>query len=376
MLTRHSVKLSALNNFIKHKNVKAPLVLLALAVLSGGLSCGKRKPPLPPAGRVIQRTEATGFQRGNQVILSWKMPARNAADNNVQNIKRVDIYRLAEPLSSPLTLSEEEFATRSVLIATVPITDVDFGLKTLSYADTLELAGQPSRLRYAIRFVNASGQKASFSNFLLIEPAAKVAGTPTSLSAAVSQDAISLAWETPQANADGTTPVNLLGYNVYRSEAKTEAGKILNKTPITEIKFPDRFFEFDKEYFYFVRAVSVGTGGVPIESSESNIVTVKPKDTFAPSAPASITLAATPTTISIFFPTNPENDVTGYKIYRSEDPALDKAKWKLLTLNLLETNTFQDSEVTSGKTYYYYLTATDKFGNVSEPSEVVSETIQ
>jgi hypothetical protein len=168
----------------------------------------------------------------------------------------------------------------------------------------------------------------------------------------------------------------LLGYNVYRSEAKTEAGKILNKTPITEIKFPDRFFEFDKEYFYFVRAVSVGTGGVPIESSESNIVTVKPKDTFAPSAPASITLAATPTTISIFFPTNPENDVTGYKIYRSDDPAIDKAKWKLLTLNLLETNTFQDSEVTSGKTYYYYLTATDKFANVSEPSEVVSETIQ
>jgi hypothetical protein len=376
MLKPRSVKLSALNNFIKHKNVKAPLVLLALAVLIGCLSCGKRKPPLPPTSRVIQRTEATGFQRGNQVILSWKMPARNAADNNVQNIKRVDIYRLAEPLSSPLTLSEEEFATRSVLIATVPITDADFALKTLSYADTLEFAGQPSRLRYAIRFVNASGQKASFSNFLLIEPAAKAAGAPTSLSAVVSQNAISLAWNSPQANADGSTPVNLLGYNVYRSEAKTEAGKILNKTPITEIKFPDRFFEFDKEYFYFVRAVSVGTGGVPIESSESNIVTVKPKDTFAPSAPASITLAATPTTISIFFPTNPENDVTGYKIYRSEDPALDKAKWKLLTLNLLETNTFQDSEVTSGKTYYYYLTATDKFGNVSEPSEVVSETIQ
>ena len=46
-----------------------------------------------------------------------------------------------------------------------------------------------------------------------------------------------------------------------------------------------------------------------------------------------------------------------------------------MTLNLLETNTFQDIEVTSGKTYHYYLTATDKFGNVSEPSEVVSETI-
>ncbi len=376
MLTIHSVKLSRLSNFIKHKQVKAPLLLLALVVLSLGLSCGKRKPPVPPTGRVVQRVEATGFQRGNQVILSWKMPARNAADNNVQNIKRVDIYRLAEPLSSPLTLSEEEFATRSVLIGTVPVTDADFALKTLSYADTLQFAGQPSRLRYAIRFVNSSGQKASFSNFLLVEPAAKVAGVPTSLSAAVSQDAISVEWKSPAANADGSTPANLFGYNIYRSESKTDAAKILNKTPVTDVKFPDRFFEFDKEYFYFVRAVSVGTGGVPIESSESNIVNVNPKDTFAPSAPASVTLAATPTTISIFFPTNPENDVTGYRIYRSTDANLTKADWTLLTPNLLDTNTFQDNGVESGKTYYYYLTATDKFGNVSEPSDVVSETVQ
>ncbi len=375
MLTPQSVKLSALNKYIKHKKVKAPMVLMALAVLSG-MSCGKRKPPVPPSGRVVQRAEATGFQRGNQVILSWKMPARNAAKNNVQNIKRVDIYRLAEPLSSPLTLSEEEFAARSVLIATVPVTDADFALKTLSYADKLEFAGQPVRLRYAVRFVNSSGQKASFSNFLLIEPAAKVAGAPASLSVAVSQDAISLAWDVPAENADGSKPANLLGYNVYRSESKTEAGKILNKTPVTDNKFPDHFFEFEKEYFYFVRAVSVGTGGVPIESTESNIVTVKPKDTFAPSAPASITLAASPTTISIFFPTNPENDVTGYRIYRSDDASLAKAQWKLLTPNLLDTNTFQDNDVETGKTYYYYLTATDKFGNVSEPSEIVSETIQ
>ncbi|MEO7673773.1 MAG: fibronectin type III domain-containing protein [Pyrinomonadaceae bacterium] len=352
------------------------MIALALVLLSGGLSCGKRKPPVPPSGRVMQRAEATGFQRGNQVILSWKMPARNAANNNVQNITRVDIYRLAEPLSSPLTLSEEEYAARSVLIATVPVTDADFALKTLSYTDTLELAGQPSRLRYAVRFVNASGQKASFSNFALIEPAAKVASAPTSLSTNVSQDAISLIWEPSAANADGSTPASLLGYNVYRSDSKTEAGKILNKTPVTEARFADRFFEFGKEYFYFVRAISVGSGGLPIESLESNLVAVTPKDTFPPSAPASITLAASPTTISIFFPTNPENDVAGYSIYRSTEPNLKKSEWNLLTPTLLETNTFQDANVVSGTTYYYYLTATDKFGNVSAVSEIVSETIR
>ena len=38
-------------------------------------------------------------------------------------------------------------------------------------------------------------------------------------------------------------------------------------------------------------------------------------------------------------------------------------------------NTFQDTRVESGKTYYYYLTAVDKAGNVSGTSEVVSETV-
>ncbi len=171
------------------------------------------------------------------------------------------------------------------------------------------------------------------------------------------------------------TPVSLLGYNVYRSGSDTVPGRLLNKTPVLGTSFADEFFEFDKPLFYFVRAVSVGTGGEPIESSESNILKIVAKDTFAPGPPAAITLAATPTTISIFFATNPEKDIAGYRIYRSEDASLDKTKWELLTSELLTTNTLQDSRVESGKTYYYFLTATDKAGNISGPSDVVSETV-
>jgi hypothetical protein len=363
-----------LSTAVKLRSAKAPLAVIAVALLIG-LSCGKRKPPLPPTERVIQRVEITGFQRGNQVILSWKMPARNASQNSLVNINRADIYRLAEPLSSPQGLSEEEFASRSTLVATLNIRESDFGLKTLNYTDTLQFAGQPARLRYAIRFVNASGQKAAFSNFFLLEPAARVAAAPTSLSAVITQDAVQLTWQAPTANVDGSTPASLLGYNVYRSSSADVPGKLLNKTPTSDTKFEDEFFEFDKTLFYFVRSVSVGTGGEPIESSESNILQILPKDTFAPSPPAAITLAATPTTISIFFATNPEKDVTGYRIYRSEDANLDKTKWELLTTEILSTNTYQDSRVQSGKTYYYYLTAVDKAGNVSEPSDVVSETV-
>lgn len=303
------------------------------------------------------------------------MPARNAPKSTITNISRADIYRLAEPLTSPLQLSEEEFSNRSTLIAALVITDADFGGKTLNYKDTLEFAGQAARLRYAIRFVNSSGQKAGFSNALLIEPTSKVASNPTTLSADASQDAIRLKWVPSQSNIDGSTPTSLVGYNVYRSTSQKEPGKLLNRTPVTASSFDDEFFEFGKDYYYFVRAVSVGTQAEPIESAESNIVKFRAIDIFAPAPPSAITVAAAPTTISIFWAVNIEKDVVGYKIYRSEDVDLTKEKWTLLTPELLKTNAFQDTKVESGKTYHYFLTATDKFGNISDTSEIVSEVV-
>jgi fibronectin type 3 domain-containing protein len=53
---------------------------------------------------------------------------------------------------------------------------------------------------------------------------------------------------------------------------------------------------------------------------------------------------------------------------------LKKSDWTLLNAEPIKINTFQDTQVESGKTYYYYLTAIDTTGNISEPSEIVSET--
>ena len=148
-----------------------------------------------------------------------------------------------------------------------------------------------------------------------------------------------------------------------------------NREPVQRAEYRDETFEFENEYFYFVRAVSLGPDGEQVESSESNIIEVSPVDTFPPSAPVAITIAASPNTVSIFFPANPEPDVAGYSIYRSTDPDLPLEDWELLTPELSTVTTFQDNNVESGKTYYYYVTATDIFKNVSPPSEVVNETV-
>ncbi|MFV0389881.1 MAG: fibronectin type III domain-containing protein [Pyrinomonadaceae bacterium] len=345
-----------------------------LILLSLFAACGKRMPPLPPVEQVPQRVDIFGEQIGTQVVLNWRMPSRNAPDGSVLNIARVDVYRLAEPLSSPLTLTEEEFDTQSTLISTIPVSVKDFALKEMTFTDTLKFAGQAARLRYAVRFVNSSGQKAAYSNFYLIEPISAVAKRPNNLTAKLSQAEIRLAWNAPEENEDGTKPPNVLGYNVYRSSTGGENAMKLNAAPVTDTHFSDTLFEFEKSYEYFVRTVSLGNEAIPVVSLESNVLLIEPKDTFAPSPPNSITIAAAPNSISIFFASNIESDINNYKIYRSTERDSPVENWQLLTPNGIETTTYQDKKIEPGKTYYYYITATDKDGNVSMPSEVVSET--
>ena len=343
-------------------------------------ACGKRRPPLPPVERVQQRTELlSGAQQGNQVILSWPAPQRNAPNSSVQSIRRIDVYRLAEQPGAPLALTEDEFAARATLVGSVTYEQIQTAGDTLTYRDVLELAGQPTRLRYALRYVNASGQRASFSNFLTIEPAARIAREPTIPGLPkVTEDAITISWQPPTSNIDGSLPVNLLGYNVYRTdETQTAIGsQPINSQLISGTEYADKNFQFGKDYRYIVRAVSLGTGGAQVESLNSNAVSVSPKDIFPPAAPERPSIAApepSSARLAIFFAANKESDIAGYNIYRSTDPDLPKQNWTRLNQTLLTRTTYQDDKVESGKTYYYYVTAVDKAGNVSPPSEVASE---
>ena len=357
------------------------LGLCVFLILSPGLAgCGKRRPPQPPIERVQQRTELlSGAQQGNEVILSWPAPRRNAPDSSVQSIRRIDVFRLAEKPGAPLALTEDEFAARATLVGSVTFEQIQTAGDTLTYRDALELAGQPTRLRYAIRYVNASGQRAAFSNFLTIEPAVRIAQAPAlSTDVKVLEDSITLSWQPPAANIDNSTPVNLLGYNVYRTdEAQTGSGnQPLNATPISGTAYADKNFQFGNNYRYIVRAVSLGTGGAQVESLNSNAVSISPRDVFPPAAPERPSVAApepSSARLAIFFAANKETDIEGYNIYRSTDPDLPKQNWTKLNQSLLTRTTYQDDKVESGKTYYYYIVAVDKAGNVSSPSEVSSE---
>jgi len=356
------------------------MLLLGLCALTMAPTCGKRRPPLPPIERVPQRTEElTGIQRGNQVILMWPAPLRNARDGSVQSIRRVDVYRVSQKTTTPLPLTEDQFAARAILVGSVSYDEIKNAGPTVTYTDKLELAGEPTRLRYAIRYVNNAGQRAAFSNFFLMEPAARVAEPPTLVHNGneYSETAITITWTPPSRNIDQSTPANLLGYNVYRVlEAKPEADpKPLNREPVTGTQYADKTFKFDEHYSYFVRSVSLGTEGKPVDSLNSNSLSLGQRDSYPPAAPVMTDPGVASGRIALFWSPNSEPDLAGYILYRSADPNLAKDKWNVITPAVFTKITFTDTNVETGKTYYYYLRAVDNAGNKSDPSQVVSGTV-
>lgn len=352
--------------------------LLLLATLSTAAlllsGCGRRGLPVPPRERVPQTVEISGYQQGGEILLSWKMPARNADLKSVMNVARADVYRFVEPIGSFTFLTEEEFAERSTIVSTVDFKSDDFGAKSFTVTDPMDFGDKPVLVRYAVRLVNAMGQRSGFSNFVTIETSLRVALAPVNPTVAPSQSALTVSWSTPSENLDRSVTDNILGYNVYRKEGDG-AFRLRNEAPIVEARFDDELFEFGKTYTYFVRAVSTVSDGMTVESSDSEIVAITPVDVFPPAPPEAVTIATSLTEISIFFASNLENDIEGYIIYRSENRDEPLDRWIQLNEKLLTTNTFRDEKVDSGKSYHYYVIAIDKRGNRSEPSEVVSETV-
>jgi hypothetical protein len=232
------------------------------------------------------------------------------------------------------------------------------------------------RLRYAVRYVNSRDQSAHFSNSVAIEPFPTVATRPSDLEVtAPGQDVVELHWRAPVSNVDGSQPASIAGYNIYRKRSgSTGDAQLLNDTPVADTSFIDSKFQYKVDYNYFVRAVSPGLAGL-LESSDCVPVEFTAIDTFPPSAPEALSIASANGVISLFWPSSPEQDVVGYNVYRSDKPDATPEEFVKLTSQPQSATTFRDERVTIDRTYFYTVTAVDRFDNESKPSHAVSETV-
>jgi len=206
----------------------------------------------------------------------------------------------------------------------------------------------------------------------------------SSVGVELTENAIDLRWQPPTHTSAGEPLGAVPEYHVYRGEldpATAEAVKAEPrggpwKAPLLQIatttlaEYHDVGFDYGKTYAYAVRSV-VQVQGIALESSDSPLVVLTPRDTFPPAAPQSLVLAVLPgatdegKVVDLSWSINLETDLAGYRVYRSEQ---EGTKGELLTKELLPTPAYRDTSVHNGQKYWYSVTAVDKAGNESVPS--------
>lgn len=352
------------------------MFLIAAFAVAGTTACGVRKAPRPPARRAPQIAEVSAIQRGTAVHLSIALPTAARSSDKGPSPVRADIYRLVRAQGRGGGLTDSEFATKSSLVGYIDLaSDTSRNGDVLTYRDTdVDFVRQRVSIAYAVRLVTSDGQRLPFSSVAVVVPETAIAGAPKALEPTVSQNHILVIWNLPASDLAGGQASGILGYNIYREDV-ANAKSLLNKTPVPGTEYQDSDFRFGTEYRYTIRTVTLIAGDRQVESDDSNVMAVKPVDTFAPAPPSAITVAASPRTISLFFASNLEKDVAGYRIYRSDNPDTPLAEWTERTTMILKKTTFVDDSVEAGKTYYYFVVAVDDAGNQSQPSSVASETV-
>lgn len=324
-------------------------------------------------------------QRGSSVVLRWPAPSlpANQSETAKLYIARADVYRLVEQRDQQPILDPFDFEELSQLVGSLDRAQIEVQAKAggrIEFTDGLNVGAASGlarvRLRYAIRYVNGRNQAAPFSNSVAVEPVATVAGPPADLRvSAPEQDVVELSWSAPADNVDGTRPAAVIGYNIYRRKADgTTAGSPINDDPVAETTFRDARFDYTVAYVYFVRALSQGATGL-IESASCEPAEFTPIDTFKPAAPDPVSIASANAVVSLFWPSNRETDIAGYNVYRAESADAREDAWVRLNPRPLAPTTFRDERVVLDRTYYYRVSAVDRFGNESAFSKTVAETV-
>ncbi|MGH9866178.1 MAG: fibronectin type III domain-containing protein, partial [Candidatus Acidiferrales bacterium] len=215
------------------------------------------------------------------------------------------------------------------------------------------------------------------------------------LQAQVTRSAINLSW-TPSAipQAAALRPV-AIHYRIFRAlltakngaqkspENEAQQSALVASTLLGESDSPaysDAKFTFGQTYAYSVRAVAQYESG-SVESEDSQLLEVTPRDTFPPPAPTGLVAAVAPATAStpahvdLSWDISPATETAGYNIYRSSMNTGSVDRWDRLNSSPLLTPAFRDIPEVSSRQYFYRVTAVDRFGNESAPSASVDVNV-
>jgi hypothetical protein len=364
------------------------LLLMATLFSFGCGAPGEPTPPAPPIPSMV--TDLSAHQRGDGVQLAFTLPRKSTTGDRLADTPAIEVLRgTAKEDGAPEAKSFRvvetipgELVARDLKEERVEVTD------PISPDETKAHPGL--RVAYEVRTRVSKKRTSANSNAVVLKLYA-VPERIVTLQAHVTEAAIELTW-VPGAKTSGGDPLTSpVGYRVYRGEidpASAEAAtkdlgqakwrvKLALRGPADAVSYVDSSFEFGRTYVYLVRSV-VSPADETIESGDSIPAVVTPQDTFPPAAPAGVVAAvlsgATEGSVQVdlSWSISSETDLAGYRVYRSEQ---EGTRGMAITPELLLTPAVRDNAVQPGQRYWYTVTAIDRAGNESAPSQQVAVEI-
>jgi hypothetical protein len=366
---------------LKTINTELLGTVLAIAVcVALGAGCAKIGEPKPPEIHIPKpAADLAARQLSDCVVLTVAKPSHNTDGSAATTLAKVDVFRLDEDAGqadSKKPLPAEQFVKRAARILSISSSSFSNYLQGESFViqDKLDRPDRSSiyshAYRYAVLFINKKNQAAGFSNQVLLTPVA-IPLPPTGLSATVKETVISLKWNAPFENMDGSKPPRIAGYKIYRVDKSREFPSTpINPDLAQKPEFEDRDFQFDRTYRYMIR--TVGSLQNPYaESLPSEILSVEALDVFPPAPPEGFSAIREGDNIILFWAPSPSADVAGYRIYRQDKKTATRL---LLQKELITVLSYRDSKVESDLQYEYAIQAVDTHGNESAAVRAEIET--
>ena len=360
------------------------LLFFILLFLAGCGAPGDPVPPTPPVPAAIK--DLAAGQAGDGVQLSFTLPLSSISGEKLPAPPAVEILQGGV---KPDALADSKSFR---VVYTIPGTLVE-NYRTDNRVNFIVPIG-PEEIKlhpgamvaYVVR-TRSSRKRASADSNVVSVRVYPVPAAISSIEARVTESAVELTWPVPTATAAGEPLSSIIGYRIYRSEIHREApSSPLQEPPpgkpearpaplgFSETNsYRDASVVFDHTYVYTVRSV-VRVDSNELESSDSQPVTVTPRDTFPPAAPQGLVAAALPgvapgtVVVDLSWSINLETDLAGYRVYRSEQQG---ARGQSLTPDLLPTPAVRDTSVEPGHRYWYTVTAVDRAGNESTSGATV-----
>ena len=355
---------------------------LPFSILLLTAGCGAPGDPVPPSPPVpVAVRDLTVHQAGDGVQLSFTLPANSISGEKLPAPPAVEILR--GTVKSDGLADSKSFR----VVYTIPgaLLDSYRAGGRVRFTDPIspeETKSHPGAAAAYIVRTRASPKRASADSNAVTLRLFPAPAPITGVEARVTESAVELTWLMP-ARAAGEPMPAITGYRIYRSEihpsAPASPPQDIPESQAAQLassqtnSYRDTSIVFDHTYLYVVHSV-IQVEGNELESSDSQPVTVTPRDTFPPAAPQGLVAALLPGSapgtvlVDLSWSINLETDLAGYRVYRSEQ---EGTRGQLLTPDLLPTPAVRDTSVGPGHRYWYTVTAVDRAGNESAPDAPV-----